>query len=62
MPNTSSASSTSLMGEVEEVEGPQEENIDYSNMTVAELKLVAKEQGIEGYSKLNKSQLIEKLG
>lgn len=62
MPNTSNASSTSLMSEVEEVEGPQEENVDYSTMTLAELKLVAKEQGIEGYSKLNKSQLIEKLG
>ncbi len=62
MPNTSSASSTSLMSEVEEVEGPQEEKIDYSAMTLAQLKQVAKEQGIEGYSKLNKSQLIEKLG
>ena len=62
MPNTSSASSISLMSEVEEVEGPQEENIDYSAMTLAQLKQVAKEQGIEGYSKLNKSQLIEKLG
>lgn len=61
MPNTSSASSN-LMSEVEEVEGPQEENFDYSTMTLAELKQVAKEQGIEGYSKLNKSQLIEKLG
>ena len=62
MPNTSSASSISLMSEVEEVEGPQEENINYSSMTLAQLKQVAKEQGIEGYSKLNKSQLIEKLG
>lgn len=61
MPSTSSASSIS-MSEVEEVEGPQEENIDYSTMTLAELKQVAKGKGIEGYSKLNKSQLIEKLG
>ena len=42
MPNTSSASSTSLMSEVEEVEGPQEENIDYSTMTVVQLKEIAK--------------------
>ena len=42
--------------------GVKEENIDYSTMTLAELKQVAKEKGIEGYSKLNKSQLIEKLG
>ncbi|WP_082007850.1 Rho termination factor N-terminal domain-containing protein [Terrisporobacter othiniensis] len=48
------------MSEVEDVEGPQ--GIDYSTMTLAELKIIAKEQGIEGYSKLNKSQLIEKLG
>lgn len=62
MPNISNASSTSLMSEVEEVEGPQEKNIDYSTMTLAELKQIAKEQGIEGYSKLNKAKLLEKLG
>ena len=61
MPNTSSASSIS-MSEVEEVEGPQEKNIDSSTMTLAELKQIAKEQGIEGYSKLNKAKLLEKLG
>ena len=48
------------MSEVEDVEEPQEK--DYLNMTLAELKIIAKEQRIEGYSKLNKSQLIEKLG
>ena len=62
MPNTSDASSISLMSEVEEVEGPQEENIDYSTMTDVQLKEIAKSRGIAGYSKLNKSQLIEKLG
>ena len=60
MPSIPEASSISLMSEVEDVEGPQ--CIDYSTMTLAELKIIAKEQGIEGYSKLNKSQLIEKLG
>lgn len=45
---------------MEEVEAPQ--SIDYSSMTLTELKAIAKERDIEGYSKLNKSELIEKLG
>lgn len=54
--------SIGLASIVEEVEDPQEENIDYLTMTLAELKQIAKEQGIEGYSKLNKAKLLEKLG
>ena len=30
--------------------------------TVKELKLLAKEMGLKGYSKLNKAKLLEKLG
>lgn len=32
---------------------------DYSKMTVAELKEVAKEQGIEGYTSMKKAELLE---
>ena len=54
-----SASSFSLNEEVvEEVEVPQ----DYTSMTLAELREIAKEKGIEGYAKLKKAELIEALG
>ena len=43
---------------VEEVEVPQ----DYTSMTLAELREIAKEKGIEGYAKLKKAELIEVLG
>ena len=45
------------------MEGPQENTqVDYSNMTVMELKELATEKGIEFNSKITKSELIEKLG
>lgn len=54
--------SSLLEGEVGSVEAPQGNDLDYSTMTLSQLKSIAKEKGIEGYSKLNKSELIEKLG
>ena len=35
---------------------------DYTSMTLAELRELAKEKGIEGYAKLKKAELIEVLG
>ena len=35
--------------------------VDYSKMTVAQLKIAAKEKGIEGYSSLKKAELIATL-
>ncbi|MFA6801691.1 MAG: Rho termination factor N-terminal domain-containing protein, partial [Acholeplasmataceae bacterium] len=35
--------------------------VDYSKLTLVELKVVAKEKGLTGYSALSKTQLIEKL-
>ena len=55
--------STRLASFVEEVEEPHKiNNFDYSTLSLLELKALAKERGMEGYSKLNKSQLLEKLG
>lgn len=39
----------------------ENETTDYSSMAVAELREIAKKQGIEEYSKLKKAELIEKL-
>ena len=39
----------------------KEASADYSSMTVAELKAVAKEKGITGYTSLKKAELIEAL-
>lgn len=61
MPSTRIASiPTEEVELVEEVEVPQE--IDYSSMTVSQLREIAKNKGIEGYSSMKKAELIEKLG
>ena len=44
---------------VEKVE--KAEKVDYSSMTVAELKKIAKEKGISGYSTMKKDELISSL-
>ena len=43
---------------VEDVEEPQ----NLSELTVKEVRAIAKERGIEGYSSLTKAELIEVLG
>ena len=39
----------------------KEENVDYASMTVAELRKVAKEAGVAGYSTMKKDELISSL-
>lgn len=46
---------------VEKVENKKSENTDYSKMTVAELKKLAKENSISGYTTMKKAELLKAL-
>ena len=43
----------------ESTEDTEDEDADYASMSVAELRKVAKEKGIQGYANMNKETLIE---
>ena len=45
----------------EEVPVKEEDNVDLSTMNLTELKELAKDRGIKGYSKLKKDELLEVL-
>lgn len=45
----------------EEVAETKEETVDYASMTVSELKKIAKEKGIAGYSTMKKDELVSSL-
>lgn len=47
--------------ETKKATSKKEEKVDYSSMTLTELKAVAKEQGVKGYSTMKKDELIENL-
>lgn len=44
------------------IDEPQKGQVDLNDLTVSELKELAKERGLKGYSNLNRDELIELLG
>ncbi len=46
---------------VEEKPAKKEEKVDYSSMNLADLKAIAKEKGVKGYSTMKKAELLEAL-
>ena len=60
---TSKEDKNEIKEEVKETnkETSKKENADYSEMTLTELKAIAKEKGVKGYSTMKKDELIENL-